>query len=154
MTLHGLLALALGAVTPVPRPTGPGGTFVAPSVPDRSGLIAALVIGIPSVIIAISTYWLAIRAKRETDQNERDRLVLEHAGETQKSWQAHIDDLQSQVDDLRAERDGLKRERDDLKRERDQAYQELARTQRRVTAKRHELDDLDNPPAPGGQDPP
>ena len=149
MTLLGLLILA---VTPVPKPTGPGGTFVAPTVPDRSGLIAALVIGIPSILLAICTYLLAMRARRESDRNERDRLSIEHAGETQKSWQAHIDDLQSQVDDLRAERDGLKAERDGLKRELTEARHELARTQRRVTAKRHELDDLDSPP--GEQDPP
>lgn len=128
MNLLGLLVLSL-SVEPAPKS-------------DRSGLIAVLVIGIPSVIIAVSTYWLAIRAKRESDQNERDRIASNHAGETQKSWQAHIDDLQSQVEDLRTERDGLKQERDDLKRDRDRAYQELSRTQRKVTEKRHELDDL------------
>lgn len=136
----------LPAVTPSPGPTGPAGNFPA-AVADRSALIAALVIGIPSIIIAVSTYWLAVRAKRESLRNERDRIIVEHAAETQRSWQAHIDDLQAQVNDLRAERDSLKAERDELRAERDEARRELIRTQRRVTAKRHELDDLD-PPAP------
>ena len=151
MTWLLLLAAHLTA-TPAPTPAGgyqhpyyvPGPSITpVPGTGLNSNLITALVIGIPSVIIAVSTYWLAVRAKRESLRNERDRIIVGHAAETQRSWQAHIDDLQAQVHDLRAERDSLKAERDELRAERDDARGELIRTQRRVTAKRHELDDLD-----------
>jgi predicted RNase H-like nuclease (RuvC/YqgF family) len=154
VTLYGLFVLAVGAFftspTPVPIPTGPGGAGPV-ATHDESALIAGLVIGIPSVIIAIASYWAATRANRATEQATKEKVDAEAYTRAQGQYSSHIADLRQQVEDLRLERDRFKSERDTALAELEEAHRELYRTQRRVTQKRHELDDLadQDPGLPG-----
>ena len=98
---------AAGPPTPVPSYS---------SVHLNSAVATALVIGIPSLVVAIATYWLATRAHSESANATRVQIDAEAYSRARELYESAITSLREQVADLRAEVARLRDELADMRR--------------------------------------
>lgn len=66
-------------------------------------VVASLAIGVPSLVVAVSTFWLATRAKRESMRNEHDKVDAEAYTRAKELYESAIAELRREAIDLREE---------------------------------------------------
>ena len=110
MTWHVLAWIASGG--PIPVPYQPGQSA---SIHLNSDLITALVIGIPATLVAIGSYWLSLRARRETADATSDQVDAAAYIRAKDLYESAISELRQQGTELRAEIGRLHEEIDELR---------------------------------------
>jgi septal ring factor EnvC (AmiA/AmiB activator) len=98
---------------PIPNPSS---TESGVNFHLNTALVTALVIGIPSVLIACGTYYLAIRAKRESAHTTKVAIDADAYKRAQALYESAIATLQEQVKNLTEELTRIREELADLRR--------------------------------------
>jgi predicted RNase H-like nuclease (RuvC/YqgF family) len=82
----------------------------------NSTLITALAIGIPSLIVAIGTYWLSTRARGESMDAYKHKVDAEAYTRAKDLYESAITALRKQAQDLRDELAEVRLEVEDMRR--------------------------------------
>lgn len=79
--------------------------MILASAAVNAPLVTGLVIGIPSLIVAIGTYWLSTSAQRTTMQAHRGKVDAEAYIRARELYESAITELRAQAAELRTEVD-------------------------------------------------
>jgi len=86
-----------------PVPGTPGGGLRL-----NTALITALLIGIPSVLVAVGSYWLSLRARREQGEAQQQLVDAQAFSRAREVYESAIAELRQQLAELRQENRDLR----------------------------------------------